>query len=1660
MADQPSNNNTDKSIASLGQRVLYFLLALWRRIENIVFVLALLFVLLYFVLQLSFIQNWLIGKVSERLSNDLQTTVRIAHVDFEFFDNLVLDGLYVADRKGDTLIYAQSLSAGLNANIFTLFSNRLAFEEISLNKARVYLKRYEGEYDSNIQFLLEYFAGNKNKPKKDKKPFPIKVRNLNLRDVVLLRDNEVRGEKMVFNIPDGNIKINNADFPSKYVHIRSAELKGLSFSYLETVPKPMPPLPKVEIQVPASDSSRKSRPMQFVIDHFAILNSTFALNNFERTPNPEWLEGVMDFDHILVEKVDFIADSIRFDSDLNFSGALKEFSAKERSGFELVKSKADKVVVNDTLTALYNTKVVTPGSTLGDTIMLHYNTYRDYRKFNNNVRMDIRLSNTSKIQLGDITKFNSKLAKNKFFKTNFETIADISGWVEGTVNKLNGRNLEIKVGKKAFMRGSFDGDDMARNPDLMRLSFNFTRLQSDIQTIKDIIPGFSPPSYFYKLGNIAFAGEYNFLFSTDHLIKGNLYTDISSGFVDMKLDLKEGRDKATYSGKLVMDRFNLKEWTGNKDFQNASFAVNIAEGSTGLSLSALKAQLQGNVDTLVYKGYTYKNIDIEGFFKEKMFDGKLKINDPNIKIKFDGNINLRDSITSYTFTSNIERIDLGALNLSDQDLVLSAKVREINLKAKKITDLIGKARIEDFALLQDGEIMHRLDSLVFISNYTQDRKYFAVMSDIATMYMEGVFDLAKISRNLQYLFVKNYPEFARQLNISTKDSIASTDDYKLQIGIKDSKNFTRLLSDHIGPLKDVKITAKVNAEENLTILGIQLPRFSYDSNYVENVDILWSGLGDRAEFSLNIPKSSVSKRILPSFEMSGSILDNELKFNLFTQKTDTSKNAIVGGLNLTGILGIAEDSLWQLRFETSRILIFNQYWGISEDNYVRFNGRRFYANNFELSNQNQRIGLRELNDNQGVFISFTNFDLSTFNPYLRPKQLKLEGVFDFDVTVQQIYSLKNIDIFLNSGTLKINNLVYGDLFGNIVAKDIKSPFWWRFFINNDETKSQLRFAGIWSNGLDSASYYVPELDTRISKDEDIRNTTTASNFPLAVVETFIPGISKTSGTFNADIAVQGKFSALKMDGSATIISGQTQLDYLKAMFHIRNQKITLTEKQIWADGAEVWDAEVTKNKAVVKGGLHHQFFKKWRIACSIESQNNRFMVLNTGPKDNELFYGQGIGKFKATFGGTFSSTDMYIKATTGPNTRLYIPLSGAADIKDSTFFVQFKQKNKQVLPKTVANNKQSLNGEIKGLNFEMDLTITPEAETQLIFDEQAGDIIRGQGVGDLRMAINPRGEFTMYGTYTIKAGEYMFTLLNFVNKPFVVSEGGTIAWSGDPYAAKINIDATYRENTSVYNLVRDELLLLESSQPELIKDAFRSTRTVVTMHLKDDLMKPTISFDLAFPDISSQLKTIIDNKLRLLSQDPNELTRQVFGLIVIGSFLPENSGFIQNGDYLASGINTLTQMLSNQLSNYLTGIASSWFGNNVSNLDFRVAYNDYQNQLSNNQGNQASRELQVQLTGGFINDRVTVRIGSQFGFAEPNTNVQDGFLGQDITIEIQPTQNRQWKLKVYQRTEPDLGGGQRRARYGAGVTFRQEYHSFNTMMADLGDWMRRRRKTM
>jgi len=170
-----------------------------------------LFILLYFVLQIDYVQNLALKTTTNYVSKELKTTVTFDHIDLDFFDKLVLDNFYAEDFHGDTLLYSKTLTVNLNTNLFRLLQKELKVDDLTLSGAKFFMRRYPGERKDEFMQLLDKLAGEKSKkedPKKAKgKPFFLEVDALYLREVEFIKDDSVGGEELRIALAEGDIYV-------------------------------------------------------------------------------------------------------------------------------------------------------------------------------------------------------------------------------------------------------------------------------------------------------------------------------------------------------------------------------------------------------------------------------------------------------------------------------------------------------------------------------------------------------------------------------------------------------------------------------------------------------------------------------------------------------------------------------------------------------------------------------------------------------------------------------------------------------------------------------------------------------------------------------------------------------------------------------------------------------------------------------------------------------------------------------------------------------------------------------------------------------------------------------------------------------------------------------------------------------------------------------------------------------------------------------------------------------------------------------------------------------------------------------------------------------------------------------------------------------------
>jgi hypothetical protein len=304
--------------------------------------------------------------------------------------------------------------------------------------------------------------------------------------------------------------------------------------------------------------------------------------------------------------------------------------------------------------------------------------------------------------------------------------------------------------------------------------------------------------------------------------------------------------------------------------------------------------------------------------------------------------------------------------------------------------------------------------------------------------------------------------------------------------------------------------------------------------------------------------------------------------------------------------------------------------------------------------------------------------------------------------------------------------------------------------------------------------------------------------------------------------------------------------------------------------------------------------------------------------------------------------------------------------------------------------------------------VDKEAVFNMIVDAGNGDFLRLQGAGQMTGGVDASGKITLVGSYVIDQGTYNLTY-NFLKRKFDIQKGSKIVWTGEPTTGQLDVTAIYVANAAPIDLVQGQI---EAANQTIYKQRLPFQ---VELTLQGELMQPKISFDVTLPKdqnyvVASTVTTTVRTKLAQLRQEPNEMNKQVFALLLLNRFVGENpfasSGGSMNAGFVA--MQSASRLLSEQL-NQLTN-------NLVPGVDVNMDLATTQDYTTGTEQNRT--DLNVGLTKRLLNDRLTVTVGSDFQLQGPQqTNQQQNSLAGNISINYKLTKDGRYEVRVYRKND-------------------------------------------
>lgn len=1638
------------------------------------------------LIQVPSVQNFAKNKAVTYLEGKIHTKVQIGHISLGLPKLIVLEDVYFEDQKKDTLIAGDKLKVdisllkllnhqvevneidleGITANVSRGANNVFNFDyitkafagpqnqpvkpadttsamKISIGKLvfdRIHISYKDVITGYNVKFLLGHFDTRITRFDIDKMNFSIPKITLSGFDAKIIQTTPVNNTATAANagapakqinmdlglgtIDISNIKVDyksgemaarinlgsffaemdKIDLKNQKVGVKSIELKDTRASLVLAKPVPLKnTAKKTEIPAPVTLNAKG---WGATIGKLSFINDDVKFDNDAQTP----LARGTDFGHLAVSGLNADAENISYSPD-TVSGGIKSFTFSDKSGL-VIKEFHTRFFYGPKNSYLNDLYLETPQTIIQKQLQVGYASISSISKNLGQLFINADLSNC-RLGLKDVLLLMPSLGNMEPFKHSPNAVFRINSRVIGKVNNLHIPSLEISGLNNTHIKASAIIKGL---PDVKKSYYDITLdyLNTGRADIDKLVPASMVPSSVSIPENLNLKGIFKGSMS-EFGTKISLRS--SYGAADLNGAMKNGdiEGKETYSAYIKTNDLNIGALI--KQPQNAG-AVSLTTTITGTGLDPKKAGIKfsGNVTKAYVKGYTYQNLVLSGTAQSGNYTAAARMKDPNINFTLNAKANLTQQYPAVSATLLLDSVNLKNLNLSKTDMRIHGKL-VAEVPTANPDYLNANIQLTDVLVAQARQVI-KVDSVSIVSTANTDSSTIRLKAPMLNAHIAGKYKLTEVSSALQDVISKYFNTGATVDKGAVKTAASyAPEQFTFDMHIVKTPLTAQLLP-ALKTLSPVLITGHFNSQTgDLTVNG-SMPKLVYGTNTVSNVKLELNTGNNALNYSLTVDEIKAATSIdLLNTSIAGNAQNNKLNISL--QIKDATKKE---RYRIAGAFSVLPGE-YQFSFLQNGLVLDYTQWAVTADNALQFGGKGIMAKNFAISNNNQLLSINSDTQemNAPVTVDFKNFHIETLTKAAQQDSLQVGGVINGTANISNLQKSPVFTTALNIGDFNFK----GDTLGNIAIK-----------INNQTQNAFSADVGITGKGNQlnlSGLYYTAQAN-------NLDMNLNIASLNMKSIEGFSFGNLKNSGgNISGQLKITGSTSAPVVRGDVNFNKVAFNVAMLNSYFRMPNESITFNNDGILFNDFNLIDS--LGNKAVVTGTLYTKTFTDFKFGLDINSSD--FRLINSTQADNKLYYGKLFLDSRIKIRGDMNKPVVDATLTVNDKTDLTIVLpQEAPGIEDRKGVVEFINPNAPKLDSIfLAKRLDSLRkSSLTGLDVSATIDINKGAKFTVIVDESTGDVVQLNGEAHLNGGIDPSGKTNLTGTYTISQGSYNLSYAT-VKRKFIFKSGSSITWTGDPTSANINVTATYIANVPPIDLVQDQVSGSSATTQTQYKQKLPFD---VDLTLKNELLKPSINFDIVLPDsntysVSPEVLSTINARLDQVRQDTNEMNKQVLGVLILGHFIGDNPLQSQGGGTTVNGEirNSVSSLLSDQLNklagNLIAGVQLSF--------DL-TSGEDYSSGVAQNR-----TDLNVGLSKQFLNDRVTVTVGNNFNLEGQNQPGQKTTnIAGNLSVNYKITKDGRYMVRAYRRDVYIVIEGEI-VETGVGFTITYEYNKFKELFA-------------
>jgi hypothetical protein len=1609
-------------------------------------------------------QDFVRGKAEDFLRKKLKTEVYIGHLGYGLPKVVVLEDVLFKDQAKDTLLAVRKLK--VNVNMLALLNSKVEVSKLELVGVNAHIYRNAPDTVFNFGYIIDAFAGKKTeeveevKNANDTSSLTFDVNKVELSDIRFRFDDYTGGSRFGVVLGKLDLRLREFDPIKMKFHVRDLEVQGLhanmitDTSYLPPEPEDTTESKPIQLAVDdlklkdvsfTSDDVMGKMKMNYVvgnlhakpktidlekqiinIEKLLLENTTASIWMGKASPAPGKIEQTakevadtlqegnwnvrvadinlaninfamdndneprqkqgIDYAHLNVKNLALDANAIVYTGD-TIAGDIKHIALTEQCGLDLKELKTNFAYhpQGATLKGLY---LQTSETILRDYAEVGWPSMEAMQKDPNVMKVKLNLVN-SLVGIHDLLIFVPSLNEQEMIRKNRNGKLKLEAVMEGFLSSLGIQKLYLAGLGNTEVNLNGRINNVA---DSKRLSYdlNIIKLASSNSDISGFVPKESRgqiriPDRFGVTGRVS-GGimDYRTPGLTIVTTDGNVY-------LDGKLLMSPGKGREQYDMQVRTDKLNVGRILKQDTLMGVVTAVLKASGSS-FDINNMAAVVDASISQAQFKGYDYHSINISGDVASKVANIKLNSEDPNARLNLDAKADMTGQYVAAVADLMIDSLDLQALKLYNSELRTRGN---IHIDAPELNPDYPNASLvwQNPLIVANGQ-RFSTDSFTIISKPSADSGQNIIL-DFDALYarITGKTPLTRVADVIQEHINRHY-NTVTMADSTQRTMNAKANPVRPDTGINDySLNFIADIKDRPilhGVVPDLKYFDTIHVDAGLTkrtlFLNATMPRVDYGDIKVENGLATINETDSSLNYNVTVDKLEQGSLRFFFAKLTGNIRNQIITANASVADSAERERFALGAT-------LQQQNNEQVIQLLSGLKLDYQNWNVTQPNKIVLGKEGLYVQNFEISNSGQLLRANSATQqfNSPLTVDINNFLIGNITKSVSKDTTLADGVLGGKIVLESMQPSPKV-----VGDLNIQNLsVLGDTVGNLTLKaDNKTENAVAVDMNINGRGNDIGLKG---------DYYMKQVNGNMFDFLlSMRSLNLKSFEGIAQHQ-----VKNSSGSLKGELNIKGSPEKPQVTGELQTVNLATTITMLNSHFQMPGERITFSTDGIGFNKFRILDS--AGNQAMIDGKITTANYRDMTLGLKITARN--WQALNSGPKDNDLFYGKLFLSTNLNIRGTPSSPDVdgSLNILKGTDFTVVSPEKNPSVVSNEGIveFINLKD-SAMYLASLEEKAKDTMKmGFAPGSNINVNLGIDKEATFSFIIDKATGDFVNVKGEANLNANVGNDGAITLTGVYNIDDGAYLLNY-NLIKRKFQIQKGSTITFAGDPLAADVNITATYVANVPSYDLVERQV-----PDPAQLNYYKQRLSFDIQLLLKGEIMEPVITFNIELPEnkvyrMAPDQLELVRSKLNQIRLDTSELTKQVFAVLLLNRFISDDPFSSDASSGLAfTAKQSVSRFLGEQLNKFANDL--------VKGVDLSV---DLAQSEDYTTGARRERtDLSINASKSLLNDRLKVTIGNDFELQGPqtSTNQNTSYIPGNLAADYNLTTDGRYVLRAYRR---------------------------------------------